>query len=500
MLRIILFLFFFSNFTFAQTLNFQTLSDEYGRKYLPTLLEYISLPCDANFPEDIAKNYDWTERHFVDLGFVATKITTPTLPLLFLEKKSSKPNAKTLLLYYHSDGQPVVRSQWNQKDPFVPELKALDSKNNTWNTIPMENLKKEINPEWRIFARASSDDKGPGVMLMAALDALQAQKHIYDFNIKLLVDFEEEKGSASLPEIIESNKKMLYSDLLLIFDGPAHASNLPTLTFGARGIVTFSMSTYGPKKPQHSGHYGNYAPNPVFRMAKLLATMKDEEGKVLIPGFYDGIKPSASLLKEISEVPDDLVQLNKTLGINKAEKVGKNYQESLMYPSLNVRGIKSAEVGALAATIIPDLATAEIDIRTVTASDPLKLLENVKKHIEKQGYYIIDRDPTDEERLKYDKICKFNTKPAYGAFSTEMSEGKWLEEAMKKATGLKVVKIPTMGGSVPISPFVSKLGVKAIVVPTVNSDNNQHSANENLRLANYFQGIRIMMGILSAKF
>jgi acetylornithine deacetylase/succinyl-diaminopimelate desuccinylase-like protein len=491
-----------SSTAFAQRINYDSLSNHFGKKHFPTLLEYLSIPCDANYKEDILKNVDWVEKQFTSRGFVSKKLETNTLPVLFLEKKAAKPNAKTILYYYHSDGQPVIPSEWFQENPFKPVLKQKNTSNGNWEIIPLDNLQKEIDPEWRIFGRASSDDKGPGIMLLAALDAVISQKVEIPYNLKILVDFEEEKGSVNLPDIIDNHKQELSSDLLLIFDGPGHASNLPTITFGARGIATLSLTTYGAYSPQHSGHYGNYLPNPALRMAQLLASMKSESGKVLIPGFYDGVKLDAKAKQKLKEIPDDLLLLNQKLGIKTADKVGESYQEALIYPSLNIRGMKSGEVGALVATIIPDKAVAEIDIRTVAATDPSKLLKNVKDFILSKGYFITENDPTPQERAKYDKIVKLSSRPAYGAFNTDPNGviGHQLEQALSKTTTKKIIKLPTMGGSVPISPFVTKLGVTAVIIPTVNNDNNQHSSNENLRLGNYFDGIKTMMGLLSHEF
>ncbi|MCP9753959.1 M20/M25/M40 family metallo-hydrolase [Lacihabitans sp. CCS-44] len=487
---------------FAQKINYDSLASYFGKKHFPTLLEYLAIPCDANYKEDILKNVVWVEEQFAQRGFSAKRLETSTLPVLLFTKKSENPNAKTIMYYYHSDGQPVIPSEWFQENPFKPVLKKKNAKDNSWEIIPIDNLEKEIDPEWRIFGRASSDDKGPGVMLLAAMDALMSKNIKTSYNLKILVDFEEEKGSVNLPSIIDKHKDLLSSDLLLIFDGPGHASNLPTITFGARGIATITLTTYGAFTSQHSGHYGNYLPNPALRMAQLLASMKSEDGKVLIPGFYDGVKLDAKTKQRLKEIPDNLSEINAKLGIKTPDNVGESYQEALTYPSLNIRGLKSGEVGALAATIIPDKAVTEIDIRTVAATNPKKLIQNVKDFIISKGYFITENDPTPAERDKYNKIIKIATRPGYGAFNTELngSVGIWLENALAKTTNKTIIKLPTMGGSVPISPFVTKLGVIAVIVPTVNADNNQHSANENLRLGNYFDGIKTMMGLLSSDF
>jgi len=486
----------------AQQLNYDKISKEFALKSIPTLREYLALPCDANFKEDILKNVDWVERQFTLRGFSAKRLETSTIPVLLLQKSSTNPSAKTIMFYFHSDGQPVNPSEWKQADPFIPVLKAQDPKTKEWKEIPFESLQNDYNPEWRIFARAASDDKSPGIMLMTAIDALKSQNINANYHIKILVDFEEEKGSVNLPSIIKENIEVLKSDLLLILDGPAHDSNLPTLSFGARGILTVTLTTFGAYSDLHSGHYGNYVSNPAWNMVKLLSTMKSEDGKVLVQGFYDGIKIDKATKAYLKSIPDNIPELHKRLGIKATDKVGESYREALMYPSLNIRGLKSGGVADKAGTIVPERAITEIDIRTVTQSHPDSLLRKLKSHITKQGYHIIDGDPTPEQRAKYAKIISLKVRPPYGAFSSDVNGpmAKWLEKAISKTSTEKVLKLPLMGGSLPISPFVSLLKVEAITLPTVNSDNNQHSFDENLRLGNYVNGIKMLMGVLSTEF
>lgn len=492
---------FVSLSSFGQMLDYKKLSKKYGTQHLSTLEQFLSIPCDANHQTDIYKNIGWVSEAFSARNFSKKVIETATIPVLLFEKKSLRNKAPTILFYFHSDGQPVKNHEWNQTDPYKATLKHMVG--GIWEELPYSNLfENEIDPDWRIFARASSDDKGPIVMFLAALDALLASNQSPNYNLKVLVDFEEEKGSPNLSEIILPNKEAFASDLLLIFDGPSHPSILPTITYGARGIVILTLTTYGPASPLHSGHYGNYAPNPALRMAQLLGSMKDESGRTIIKGFNDGIIMTEQLREQLAQIPDDPKKMNVRIGINSPVKIGDTYQESLMFPSLNIRGLKSAEVGKMAATIVPSEAIAEIDIRTVKSTPAQKLIEDVKKHIASQGYYLVNKDPNEQERSMYDKICKFESRPSYEAFSTPLDspKSKWLINALTKVHGQKPLMLPIMGGSVPISPFVTKLKVDAVIVPTVNADNNQHAANENLRLGNYFDGIKTFMGLLTTPF
>ena len=270
------------------------------------------------------------------------------------------------------------------------------------------------------------------------------------------------------------------------------------MDFGARGIATITLTTYGPVVSQHSGHFGNYAPNPALRLAKLLGSMKDDNGRVTIPGFYDGVEIDAETEAILRSVPDDEKKLKERLQIAETDKVGRYYQEAIQYPSLNIRGMQSGWIDEEVRTIVPGWARAEIDVRLVLETEPERLLELIKNHIKGNGYLVLDREPTKEERLKHAKIATFTSEISYQSFRTDMNcEGAlWARRAMKKAFGEEPVLLRMSGGSVPISPFVNTLGVPAVSVPTVNSDNNQHSPNENIRLGNYREGIKTFIALL----
>ncbi len=479
----------------------QAISDSlaltWARASFGQLYELLSIPNDAHFPEDIEQNVRWCEKAFASRGFSFQRLETPTVPLLLAElpKRQGLP---TVLAYLQLDGQPVDPRFWDQESPFKPVLKR-PTPDGGWEPIPWSNLEGPIDPEWRIFARSASDAKGPVMMLLAAIDALRWQGRPLPYNLKVIMDFEEELGSPHLPEAVERYRQAIQADVLVIFDGPRHISNQPTLTFGARGIVDVTLTVFGPTFPQHSGHYGNYCPNPAMRLAQLLASMKDDQGRVTIPGFYDGIEIDDATRQILRAVPDDEREILNKLGVAKPDAVASTYQEALQYPSLNVRGMAAGWVGDEARTIIPAKAVAEIDIRLVLESDPERLVGLLRKHIEDQGYLVLDRDPTYRERLANDRICRFDYRIAYKAFRTEIDSpaGRWLGRAMVRAFGSEPVKIRTAGGSIPISPFVTTLGIPAVSVPTVNPDNNQHSPNENIRLGNYIDGVKTMLAILT---
>lgn len=471
---------------------------------LPSVLTshkaFVSIP---NLPSNVEKMYEnveWVKERYQKVGFQLKVLESSTLPVLFAERIID-PKLKTILFYFHIDGQPVNPAKWNQKDPFRPELKE-QKEDGHWRAIAWSSLKSNINDDWRIFARAAADDKAPVVMFLSALELLKEQGQNPKVNVKIIFDLEEEYGSNGFLSTLTKYKSHYESDYMIIMDGPAHNSNQPTLTFGCRGIATCSITTFGSKLPQHSGHYGNYVPNPVFRLSNLLSTMKDDTGRVLINDYYKGIKLDAETLAILKSVPDDTKKINNGLLIKQQENVGKNYQEALQYPSLNIRQIETSWKGEKLKTIIPEFATASIDVRLVVETDGAKQIEKIKKHIQDQGYMLLDRDPTDEERLIYPKIAKFIGNSGVNAFRTELNSpfGKQLNASLTKAFGKSPVLIRTMGGTVPIIPAINELKIPAIIVPMVNMDNNQHNPNENIRIGNIRQGIKICLAILNTSF
>ncbi len=466
-----------------------------AQKSMPELLHVLALPNDAHHREDIELNVQWAEQAFTARGFDVRRLSGEQQALLLAER--SQPGAeRTLLLYFHMDGQPVDASLWQQADPYAAVLKARDA-TGQWQPLPTS--AHDFNAEDRLFARSAADAKGPVMMFLTALDALKAMHSAPQHNLKVILDFAEEIGSPGLPQAVQQHRAALASDVLVIFDGPRHPSNRPTLTFGARGIVTVSLTVYGPLKPQHSGHYGNFLPNPAQRLAHLLGGMKDDDGRVTVADFYREVRIDDAVRTALADVPDDAPAMLHAAGVKRSEAWVDSYQLALQYPSLNVRGLSAGWVGDAARTIIPDSARAEIDIRLVPETDAGVLLQRLRAHIEAAGYHVVEQAPDAHTRRAHDRLILWQASDAYKAFRTDMdtAAGHWLTRALHNALGQPPVRLRTMGGSIPIAPFVQALNVPAIVVPTVNPDNNQHAANENLRMGNYVEGVQSLIGVMS---
>ena len=351
---------------------------------MPSVLErhreIVAMPNVAANEDDMLRNAEYMKQSFGKLGFSISLLESTSLPV-FLAEKVVDPKLKTLLFYFHLDGQPVNPDNWTQEDPFTPVLRK-QSNSGAWVDLPWSSVREEpIDREWRIYGRAAADDKGPITMMLTALELMRANGKELPYNMKVILDLQEEAGSHAFMSTIEDYKTNYAADYMIIMDGPAHYTNVPTLTFGCRGIARCDITVYGAKLPQHSGHFGNYAPNPVFRMAHLLSSMKNEYGTVVIDGFYDGIELDAETRAVLEAIPDKNVEINERLLIHTPDQVGDTYQESLQFPSLNVRHIETSWKGPGLKTVIPEFCTAHIDVRLVKETDGAAQIEKVKKHI-----------------------------------------------------------------------------------------------------------------------
>jgi acetylornithine deacetylase/succinyl-diaminopimelate desuccinylase-like protein len=467
--------------------------------------ELLSVPNVAADPVGLQKNAAFIMEMMNKRGIQNVQLlnasTTGVPPSVYGEVKV--PGAKqTLIFYAHYDGQPVNPAQWAKGlEPFLPKLfSAAIDKGGTNIPFPADG---NYNNDWRIYSRGASDDKAGVDAILNAYDALKKSGLTPGCNLKFFFEGEEEAGSPHLNEILEKYKSILQSDLWIICDGPVHQSGKKQIVFGVRGDTHLDITVYASKRPLHSGHYGNWAPNPAMMLAKLLASLKDENGRVTVKGFYDDVTPlSPSEKKALKEVPSVDEQMKNELGISTAEMPGVSLSDAVNLPSLNINGMQSGNVGKTASNQIPTFATAVIDLRLVLGNDWKRQQKKVINHIKAQGYYVTDHEPTDEERKKYAKIIKvIPGEDGMNAQRTSMDLPviKKVIGAVKTTSNDQIVLQPTMGGSLPLYLFEKYLAAKTITVPIANHDNNQHAENENIRLKNLFDGIETMASLMMIK-
>ncbi|HJR60090.1 MAG TPA: M20/M25/M40 family metallo-hydrolase [Vicinamibacterales bacterium] len=459
------------------------------------LLDLLAIPNVAADRANVRRNAEHLRALLQKRGFAAELLETAGNPLVYGELKAPGA-ARTLLIYCHYDGQPVDPKGWKQPDPFSPVIRRPDGTDEA----PGALTPAALTPDARIFARSASDDKSPIVMLLAAVDALTAAGVTPSSNIRVVLDGEEEAGSPSLVPAIDKYRDRLAADLMVILDGPQHPSGRPTIAYGARGIARVDVTVFGPRAGVHSGNYGNWIPNPAQRLARLLASMKDDDGRILVDGWNDGI---ATLTAEeeamLAAVPEDSAAMLRAFGVAAPEAAYPKLQDAMQYPTLNVRGLASSFVGAGARTIIPDSATASIDIRLVKETTARTMIDKIRAHVRQQGYHIVEGPPDDATRARHSRIARLTTfGDGTNAFRTSPADpqARALAASIRGVRGVEPVRLRTLGGTVPIAPFIEKLGFPAVLVPTVNFDNNQHEENENLRIQNLFEGILTVAAIL----
>jgi acetylornithine deacetylase/succinyl-diaminopimelate desuccinylase-like protein len=364
--------------------------------------------------------------------------------------------------------------------------------------IDWPNNQQTYNADWRIYGRGTSDDKAGVFTIINAYAALKAKGIAPTVNIKFFFEGEEEAGSTHLPEIFDQYKTLLAADLWVICDGPVHQSGKKQVVFGVRGDTHVELTVFGPKRPLHSGHYGNWVPNPAMELSRLLASMKNEKGEVTIKGFYDDVIPLSDAEKSaLAKVPSVEEQLKKELGIRKPER-NAPLNETLNLPSLNINGIQSAGVGKQSANVIPTKAIASIDLRLVAGNDWERQQQKVIDHIKSVGFYVTDKEPTDQERAEHDKICMVKRSDGYNAQKTPLDNA--MAQRVVKAVAAALpefpIQMPTLGGSLPLFIFEQKMKAQPVTIPIANYDNNQHAENENIRIQNIWDGLEIFASIM----
>ena len=461
------------------------------------LVDSLSIPNVASDSINISRNAAKLIEMMSRRGIQARLLKGDGPPVIFGELKTSGAT-RTIGFYAHYDGQPVEPSKW-ASDPFKPTLRDKPLEDGG-RVIPFPKAGEKFDPEWRLYARSASDDKAPIIAMLAALDALKASKTSLTANLKFLFDGEEEAGSPHLGATVTGSAELLGADVWICADGPVHQSRRQQLYFGVRGIVKVDITVYGANRALHSGHYGNWSPNPAMRLAKLLSGMKDDSGRVLIDGFYDG----AALLgeeekKALKEMPATDSELMREYGLAATEGDGRPLAELINQPSLNIDGLRSEDVGRQSRTIIPAEATATVDLRLVKGIEPRRQVERLIAHIKKQGYVVVTAEPDLETRLKDPLIARVVSEEGYPAVRTSMSLPivRKIIGAVEQVGGQRPVMLPTMGGSGPL--WVIDVATKApqVGVPIVNHDNNQHSSNENLRIQNLWDGIEIFAALMT---
>lgn len=461
--------------------------------------ELLAIPNLASDRVNIRRNADLLVQMLEHRGIAARLLELPDAPpAVFGELKV--PGAKhTLVLYAHYDGQPLDPAQW-ATPPWTPTLRNKSLLEGGV-PIPMPTSDNgHIDGEARLYARSSGDDKASIIAMLTALDAMRSATLGASVNLKFFFEGEEEAGSPHLEQMLERHRDVLTADAWLFCDGPNHQSGHQQVQLGVRGVTGLELTVYGPTRALHSGHYGNWAPNPGAMIARLIASMRDDNGRITIAHYYDDVRPiSASEREAISAIPPVDVELRRSLGLAHTEANDAQLAERIMLPALNVRGIQVGAVGELAANVISTEARASFDFRLVPSQKPEKVRELVNAHIRSQGYFVTSDSVTMAVRLAHTRVAQVRwSKGGYPASraSIDQAFARAVVRAVGDGLGKPPLLLPTMGGSGPLYLFEQVLRTPVIVLPIANFDDNQHAANENLRIQNLWDGIEVYTGLV----
>ena len=441
------------------------LSNSKKEKYLNELIDFLKIPsisADTNYKNSVRKAAEWLSNSISKTGCENVEIIeTKGHPIVFGEKIIDE-KLPTILIYGHYDVQPP--------DPL-----------NLWDNPPFEPVIKKTknHPEGAIYARGACDDKGQTFMHIKALE-IMISKNELPCNVKLMIEGEEEVGSSNLEIFVKENQKKLKSDVILISDTGILNNDQPSITTGLRGLSYMEVKLTGPNRDLHSGLYGGTVANPINVLCQMISSLKDENNKITIPGFYDDILDvSDSERKEMSRVPFDLELFKESLSIDSVygEKGFTTPERKSIRPTLDVNGIWGGYSGEGAKTVIPSEANAKISMRLVPNQNWKKISKLFIKHFKSIAPKSVNVD-----------IKTHHGGQAY-VTPTNSIAYKAAHLAYKKSFGKPPHSVRD-GGSIPIVPmFEEVLGCKTILMGFGLDSDSIHSPNEHFGVFNFFKGI-----------
>jgi acetylornithine deacetylase/succinyl-diaminopimelate desuccinylase-like protein len=466
------------------------------KEILADFVALLSMPNVATTVPDVEKNAAYIAGLLEKRGFKTELLTAaPGTPPSVLAELKTPGAARTVVFYAHYDGQPISQKGWIST-PFEPSMRTAlpQAKPVDWKSAPT------LDPDWRLFARSAGDDKGSIQALISAFDALKAAGIKPSVNIKLLYEGEEEQGSPHFAALVAKHLERVRGDLLIMGDGPMHQSGKQQINFGNRGITGFKATVYGPLEPLHDGHYGSWAPSPTVMIAALVMSLRDDEGRILIPGIYDDVAPiSAADRAALAALPDVETGLKTALGLGR--NIGPpRLADGYMAPTLNVRAIHAGDDGPNAANAIPTEGNASFDFRLAPGETPRHVRDLTEAWLAQQGWFIVRGAPDLATRLAHPKVVRIDWDEGSSIATESPMAGpaaKAVEASISRTVGYPVLKLPFMGASSGMAEIVGQLKAPMVGVSIANHDDNQHARNENLRLGNLWDGIEVYAGLLA---
>jgi len=430
-------------------------------RFLDRLFDYLRRPSISAHGVGIAETAEYIAGVLDRIGLDAQTLPTEGWPVV-LARRSSAPEAPTVLLYGHYDVQPP--------DP-------LDA----WISPPFEPTVRD----GRIFARGVGDNKGQHLANLLAIESILACHGELPCNVRVLLEGEEEVGSPRLAAFVRQHRDLLDADLVVTSDGPVNDSGRSCLVFGVRGVALFELRARGARGDLHSGNWGGVAPHPLWMLVHCLATMKNDRGEITIDGFYDDVRPPASREREaLDALPYDSERIRSELGVDRLDAPrGRPIADRLaVWPTLTINGLHGGYGGEGTKTVLPCEAVAKCDVRLVEGQSRDDILDKIEAHVRRHAPEI--------EFVRLGGMDPSKT-PLDSPYAEPIRRGIF------DAQGEDPLIVPALGGSLPDYVFTKILGIPAFGVPYANPDEANHAPNENLEVERFFAGIRTGAAILA---
>lgn len=435
--------------------------DAHRGECIERLFDYLRRPSISAYGEGIGEVAEYLGGVLDQIGLATTVIPTAGWPMVFTELCVA-PGAPTVLFYGHYDVQPPDPLEEWVSPPFEPEIR-----------------------DGRIYARGAGDNKGQHFAQLLAIESTLACRGKLPCNVKVLLEGEEEIGSPRMPDFVREHRDLLATDLVVTSDGPVDPSGRPRILFGVRGILSFELRARGAVRDLHSGNWGGVAPQPLWRLVQLLATMKDAQGTITIDGFYDDVLPQTDLeLEALAALPVDEETIKRSLGIAEFDvPQERGIAERLSaWPTLTINGLHGGYGGPGSKTVLPHAAVAKCDIRLVEAQTASEIFARVEAHVARHAPDV-------------EVIWQGGMDPSKTSLDSRFTEP--IRKAVAVAQGEEPLLVPAMGGSLPDYVWTKILGVPAFGVPYANADEANHAPNENLEVERFFKGIKTGVAMLA---
>ena len=435
--------------------------DQHADRFLEELKEFLRIPTVSADPEckpHLIRGAEFVHKQLADLGMKAEIVPTAGHPIVYAECLES-PGAPTVMVYGHYDVQPP--------DP-------LD----LWTTPPFEPTVRD----GCLYARGATDDKGQVFTHIKSAEAWLRTVGKLPVNLKYVIEGEEEVGSRNLEDFLNANKDRLSCDVAVISDSSQYGPNQPAITYGLRGILAVEVTVTGPKKDLHSGVFGGAVMNPATGLARMIASLHDDNGRVRIPGFYNAVQPlSDAERQQFRDLNFDEAAFKAELGITEVfgEAGFSTLERRWTRPTCEVNGLVSGYTGVGPKTIVPSKATVKITCRLVPTQDPHLLTDALHQYLKAQC----------PPSLSFE-FTSYHGCPAF-VFDPTSPYIEAAAEAIREAWGVQQVRLIREGGSIPVvQTFKDVLGVDTLLLGWGQNTDNLHSPNEHFSVADFHRGAK----------